>query len=410
MFDKLKKKFILMNMVLLTTVFIGIFGTIYVMTAFSLNRDMEMQLRNSMNPMAKPPKGNMDVTITINLDSENKITNIVSRFDVSEWNTKQVIDEILSNNESLSKIKINGESYAYLKQNINGGIKIVLISRAYQQDVLANLLRIFILVGAISLIVLFLISIYFTNRTIEPLEESFKKQKQFIADASHELRTPLTIIKTNISLLEENKNETIKSQEKWIKYIDSQASRMSTLINEMLSLANLDAKRKNEEITSINLSKILNDLLLVFEVVIFEKGLLLEENISKDIFINGEKDQIKKLISILMDNAIKYTNSGGKITVNLNVDKTKTKLIVKNTGEGIAKEHLEKIFERFYRVDASRDRGTGGYGLGLSIAKSIVEDHKGKIYAESIIGESASFIVELPINNEKLKVDSNKLT
>ena len=111
-----------------------------------------------------------------------------------------------------------------------------------------------------------------------------------------------------------------------------------------------------------------------------------------------------------MDNAIKYTNSGGKITVNLNVDKTKTKLIVKNTGEGIAKEHLEKIFERFYRVDASRDRGTGGYGLGLSIAKSIVEDHKGKIYAESIIGESASFIVELPINNEKLKVDSNKLT
>ena len=185
---------------------------------------------------------------------------------------------------------------------------------------------------------------------------------------------------------------------------------MSTLINEMLSLANLDAKRKNEEITSINLSKILNDLLLVFEVVIFEKGLLLEENISKDIFINGEKDQIKKLISILMDNAIKYTNSGGKITVNLNVDKTKTKLIVKNTGEGIAKEHLEKIFERFYRVDASRDRGTGGYGLGLSIAKSIVEDHKGKIYAESIIGESASFIVELPINNEKLKVDSNKLT
>ena len=272
------------------------------------------------------------------------------------------------------------------------------------------MLRIFILVGAISLIVLFLISIYFTNRTIEPLEESFKKQKQFIADASHELRTPLTIIKTNISLLEENKNETIKSQEKWIKYIDSQASRMSTLINEMLSLANLDAKRKNEEITSINLSKILNDLLLVFEVVIFEKGLLLEENISKDIFINGEKDQIKKLISILMDNAIKYTNSGGKITVNLNVDKTKTKLIVKNTGEGIAKEHLEKIFERFYRVDASRDRGTGGYGLGLSIAKSIVEDHKGKIYAESIIGESASFIVELPINNEKLKVDSNKLT
>ena len=173
---------------------------------------------------------------------------------------------------------------------------------------------------------------------------------------------------------------------------------MSTLINEMLSLANLDAKRKNEEITSINLSKILNDLLLVFEVVIFEKGLLLEENISKDIFINGEKDQIKKLISILMDNAIKYTNSGGKITVNLNVDKTKTKLIVKNTGEGIAKELLEKIFERFYRVDKARSRDIGGTGLGLAITKHMVKSLGGNITVESILGIGSNFIVTIPVD------------
>ena len=242
------------------------------------------------------------------------------------------------------------------------------------------------------------ISIYFTNKAINPLEETFKKQKQFIADASHELRTPLTIIKTNISLLRENEMETIKSQKKWINYIDSQTGRMSILINEMLSLANLDANKKKGEIINFNLSKIISDSLLVFEVVIFEKGLTLEENISENIFINGEKDQIKKLISILMDNAIKYTNKNGKISVLLNTENNKVKLIIKNTGEGIRKEHLEKIFERFYRVDDSRDRGTGGYGLGLSIAKAIVEEHKGKIHAESIVKNETSFIIELPLS------------
>lgn len=105
-----------------------------------------------------------------------------------------------------------------------------------------------------------------------------------------------------------------------------------------------------------------------------------------------------------MDNAIKYTNKKGKIMVSLNIEKNKARLEVKNTGEGIEKEHLEKIFERFYRVDNSRDRGTGGYGLGLSIAKAIVEEHKGKIYAESVVREYTSFIVELPVYFEKQKL------
>ena len=192
--------------------------------------------------------------------------------------------------------------------------------------------------------------------------------------------------------------ETIHSQKKWINYIDSQAGRMSTLINEMLSLANLDANKKKEEIININLSKMIRDSLLVFEVVIFEKGLILEEDLTDNIFIKGEQNQIKKLISILMDNAIKYTNNNGKITVLLINERNKAKLIIRNTGEGIEKEHLEKIFERFYRVDDSRDRGTGGYGLGLSIAKAIVEEHKGKIHAESIINNETSFIIELPLS------------
>ena len=401
MFSKLKRKFVLINMTLLTTVFIGIFGTIYLTTAYSMEKDMKMQLWGNMMvaPQQKPmPKDERkDMTIRIDLNNTNDILSVSSRLNTEDLDINNIVLKVINNDKSMSKININGESFAYLKQDIGTGRRIVLVSRAFQQDMLWSLLKIFIGVGSVSLIVLF-ISIYFTNKAINPLEETFKKQKQFIADASHELRTPLTIIKTNISLLRENEMETIKSQKKWINYIDSQTGRMSILINEMLSLANLDANKKKGEIINFNLSKIISDSLLVFEVVIFEKGLTLEENISENIFINGEKDQIKKLISILMDNAIKYTNKNGKISVLLNTEKNKVKLIIKNTGEGIRKEHLEKIFERFYRVDDSRDRGTGGYGLGLSIAKAIVEEHKGKIHAESIVKNETSFIIELPLS------------
>ena len=401
MFKKLKTKFVLINMGLLTAVFIGIFGTIYLSTAYSMEKDMRMQLWSNMMvaPQQKPiPKNDkMDMTIKIDLDNINEIVAISSRLNTDDLDINNIITKVINSSKEMDTIKINGESFAYLKQDIGNGKRIVLMSKSFQQEMLLSLLKIFIGVGLLSLVLLFFISIYFTNKAINPLEETFKKQKQFIADASHELRTPLTIIKTNVSLLRENELETIQSQKKWINYIDSQASRMSTLINEMLSLANLDANRNKEERVNINFSKIVSDSLLVFEVVIFEKGLILEEDVAENIFIKGEQDQIKKLISILMDNAIKYTNDNGKILVSLKSERNKAKLIIKNTGEGIKREHLEKIFERFYRVDDSRDRGTGGYGLGLSIAKAIVDDHKGKIYAESIINNETSFIVEFPL-------------
>ena len=402
MFKKLKIKFLLINMSLLTAVFIGIFGTIYLSTAYSMEKDMRMQLWSNIMiaPQQKPtPKNDrMDMTIKIDLDNTNEVVTVSSKMNTDDLDINNIVTKVINSSKDMDTIKINGESFGYLRQDIGSGKRIVLMSKSFQHEMLWNLLKIFIGVGSLSLILLFFISIYFTNKAINPLEETFRKQKQFIADASHELRTPLTIIKTNVSLLRENEMETIHSQKKWINYIDSQAGRMSTLINEMLSLANLDANKKKEEIININLSKMIRDSLLVFEVVIFEKGLILEEDLTDNIFIKGEQNQIKKLISILMDNAIKYTNNNGKITVLLINERNKAKLIIRNTGEGIEKEHLEKIFERFYRVDDSRDRGTGGYGLGLSIAKAIVEEHKGKIHAESIINNETSFIIELPLS------------
>ena len=165
-------------------------------------------------PQQKPiPKNNrMDMTIKIDLDNTNEVVAVSSKLNTDDLDINDIVTKVINGSEDINTIKINGESFAYLKQDIGNGKRIVLMSKSFQQDMLWSLLRIFIGVGSLSLVVLFFISIYFTNKAINPLEETFKKQKQFIADASHELRTPLTIIKTNVSLLRENELETIQSQ------------------------------------------------------------------------------------------------------------------------------------------------------------------------------------------------------
>ncbi|MDV4150554.1 ATP-binding protein [Clostridium sp. AL.422] len=399
MFDKLKKRLILINMSLLTMVFVLIFGTIYISTAISMQSDLKRELMYTMSspkrPMITSPM--MASSIIIELDSDNNIAQVLTYMELDKEALQETINEIVNNENKFDKVKIEESRYAYLKEYTAKGLKIVLMSREQQLGTLINLLKVFLTIGSISLILLLFISIYLTNRTIKPIKESFEKQKQFIANASHELKTPLTIIRTNTSLVLSNRSETVESQSKWINYINNQIERMAKLIDEMLSLAKLDTGKELVEFTSFNISKLINNVLLTFEAVLFEYNIELLSNIEDEVFIKGDKESIKKVFNILLDNAIKYTNKNGKIDVSLSQDKNKIKLKVKNTGEGIKKEDLEKIFERFYRVDTSRARETGGYGLGLSIAKSIVESHNGKIYAESNVGKDATFIIEFNI-------------
>lgn len=405
MFDKLKKKFILINMSLLTIVFILIFGTVYINTAINMDRDLEHQLKGAMFTPRKgagPDSPMMTSSIIIDLDTDNNIANVVTFMEVDKEILEDTVYKIIKSDKKFDKVKIEGSSYGYLKEATNKGIKIVLMSREPQINALSSLLSSFLTIGSISLIGLLFISIYLTNRTIKPIKDSFEKQKQFIADASHELKTPLAIIRTNTSVILSNKDDTVNNQIKWINYINNQTERMAKLIDEMLSLAKLDTGKELIKFSTFDLSKLLNNILLTFEAVIFENKIELETNILNDVFLKGDKESIKKVCIILLDNAIKYTNKDGKIYVDLNLDKNKIRLKVRNTGEGIKKEDLNKIFERFYRVDTSRARETGGYGLGLSIAKSIVESHNGRIYAESNLGKDTTFTIEL--NSEKLSL------
>ena len=397
MFEKLKVKFILINMSLLTIVFIFIFGGIYIYTFLSMNRDIEHELQRNIFGMKKPGLDGpmLAGNIIIDISSDNELINVLTYAEIDEEILEDGVYKILKSEDNFSKIKLNNTRFAYLKEASNKGMRIMLINIEAQINALINLIKAFLTIGIISLFVLLFISIYLTNKTIKPLKESFEKQKQFIADASHELKTPLAIIRTNTSVILSNKEASVSNNIKWLNYISNQTERMGKLIDEMLTLAKLDNLNEKTNFISFNFSDLINNILLTFEAIIFENNIKLQSYIEENIYIKGDKENIKKVFIILLDNAIKYTNNNGEIYIELKQDKNKIKLIVKNTGDGIKEEDLEKIFERFYRVDDSRERKTGGYGLGLSIAKSIVEAHKGKIYAKSNLKEDTSFVVEL---------------
>lgn len=387
-------------MSLLTFVFFCIFGVIYFITWNSGER----QINFSLNALIHEPNnggpskgGPLNNGILINLDHNLNVINIITPYNVDKDILVELAVNILSKESSSGVIKIENTDFAYFK-SLDGKInRIALINKSPQQNLLKNLLKTFFITGFISLIILFTISYYLAYKTIAPIKEVFEKQKQFIADASHELRTPIAIIKTNLALVSSNKDKTIESQGKWMNYIDLQTDRMSHLIDDMLSLAKLDEDKKVLNLQPININKILENLLMSFEAVFFENKIELQNNLKDNFFINGDLEEIKKLFNILMDNAIKHTFPNGTITITSSKLKSKMEIIITNTGEGIPDKDLEKIFERFYRSDESRQRKTGGYGLGLAIANSIVTSHKGKIYARSNAGKDTSFIVELPI-------------
>ena len=396
MFDKLKLKLIAINMAMLITVFIAIFGSIFLITSNNISREIDENLYALIYGSKRPIPHT--VNIVVEIGSNGRIKAQFGNYEsiMTNDNLQEVVSNILKSNKLSGKVKIADSNYSYLIGNGIFGTKIAFIETSQYDTVLLQLVKSLVAIGLISLIGLLFISIYLTNKSIIPIKEAFEKQKQFIADASHELKTPLAIIKTNTSLVLSHPEDTIKNQTKWINYINSQADRMSELISEMLSLAKMDVAENKLTLVPINMSKIIESMILMFDAVIYENNINLETNISKDLYINGDKESLKKLFSIIMDNAIKYTDKNGSITVSLFSDKNKVKMIIRNTGEGIAPEDLERVFERFYRVDKSRDRETGGYGLGLSIASSIVKEHKGKIYARSKVGSFTSFIVEIP--------------
>ena len=258
-----------------------------------------------------------------------------------------------------------------------------------------NLIRNCMLIALLSFLVFLVIAIFFARWAVKPVEDAWIQQRQFVSDASHELKTPLTVILTDAEMLKSrNLDEAQKKQ--FAENIYTMSHQMRGLVDSLLQLARVDngaIQKQPHEI--IDLSKMISDEILTFEVLFFEKGLMLTENVQEGISIKGSRQHIKQAIEILLDNAQKYSDPKGTVTVSLEKSGSHKCLIsVADPGEQISEEDLKNIFKRFYRIDEARAMNHS-YGLGLSIAQNIVTEHKGRIWAESKDGIN-TFKIELP--------------
>lgn len=255
-----------------------------------------------------------------------------------------------------------------------------------------------LIIYAITLGLVFLISLYLTNRAIKPIGIAFDKQKQFISDASHELRTPLTAIRANADLLMSRKNKQLGADTKWLEFIREETERMTVLTEELLYLAEVDNKYNPVKTgISFSFSDVVKKHTFGMDAVAYEKNIEMEQNIENDIEVMGNKEKLSQVVIILINNALKYTNEGGIIKVDLKKHRNYAILSVTNSGEGIIPEDIDKIFDRFYRNDDVRNSIGGSHGLGLAIAKAIVDGHGGSLTCSSKPGGPTEFIMKIEI-------------
>lgn len=234
---------------------------------------------------------------------------------------------------------------------------------------------IFSLLGCIiSLIIIYVVAKKLSTIIVKPIQETFEKQKQFISDASHELKTPLAVIEANTDVLKGQVGNN-----KWINYIHNEIDSMDKLINELLLLTKIENIGELKECNEFDISKETEIIVSMFESMAYEKNVLLKSEIQEKIILNGNKEDIEHILSTLIDNAIKHTEKSKEVIVELKRNKNNIIWQVKNMGEPIPEGEREKIFERFYRIDKSRNRKEKRYGLGLAIAKSTVQRCNGNI-------------------------------
>ena len=382
MLKKLRLKFVIVNMLIVAVMLTVILGLTVQNTQAQLRSEREDALQNLALGVWEP--GDKAVKMphfVIMTGHYGKVT--IAGDSYYDLNDEKFILELM---RSVQQSKtptgvIEKYSLQFLITQDVMPAKIVFVDVSTHNMMLNSLIRSSCIIGVVALAAFFVISLVLARWAVKPVEKAWQQQKQFVSDASHELKTPLAVIMSNAELLQ-NPEFDAENKERSAENILTVSKRMRGLVEGMLELARADNGQIRKSFEKLNVSQLLEDSLLPFEPMLFEKGLLLESEIDPDIMVNGNGSYLRQVPEILLDNAAKYSDKGAVRVQLKRQGRWHCLLTVSNPGEPIPQEELERIFDRFYRTDTAHSNN-GSFGLGLPIAKSIVQEHGGKIWAIS---------------------------
>ena len=398
MIYRLQRKFILISTVAVLSVIALVFGVILVLNITSMNRNMDIladrvsegggrfpgSLGEMIPPDKIPPRNEQNFDFitpetpfstrhfTVFFDKEGKVDQIFieSIYAIDEDTAIEYAKKVMDDGKERGWIS----NYRYKAFSSEMGYGVVFVDGSMSRSTLMQTTMIagFVLLGcaALVLILIFLLS----KKAVKPIAESYEKQKQFVTDANHELKTPLTLILANLDIAEAElgKNE-------WLDDIRAEGHRMTELVKQLVALSRMDEEGQPLNVAEVSFGELVTDTVSEFEPLAKDRGKALTASVDKEITYLGDEALLHRLVGILMDNAIKYCDQGGEINVMLHRGR-RIVLTVENTYAAVSELELNRLFDRFYRADKAR-KFTGGYGVGLSMAKAIIEKHKGEITA-----------------------------
>ena len=396
MFKKSRRKIVAVIMSILVILWVGTLSIIYASSYIDvLNKNADMlkmhadmyTLSSSESEQLPPtlpfPNGNkpdfkpefaespmfkLSTFYTVAISDDGDVLEVVN--EQPTVYTDDNLTDFATNILTRSKTTGNVSNLAYYVTDKEGYILVVFKDNTVFNQGAMTLFRYTLIFGGLALIVFFFLSVYLARKIVNPLEENYTKQKQFVSDAGHELKTPVSVVSANAEMLSREIGEN-----KWLQNIQYENERMGILIGQLLDLAKTE--NTTPQMERLDFSRLVSGEGLAFEIVAFEKRTEFFADIAENIFVSGNGAQLKQVVAILLDNA--FSHSSGRVQIALTKEHGFAKLSVINEGPEIPKDIREKIFERFYRADTARNNEDKHYGLGLAIAKAIVNSHKGQI-------------------------------
>ncbi len=419
MFKKSRRKIVAAIMSILVLLWVGTLSVIYASSYFEMKQQNEQMLQThaqmytlpqsfeQMIPPGRPmpggdhgfkpgfdpesPKFQLSTFYTVAVSYNGDVLVIKNEPPTvySDEELKALAQDIIGSGESTG----TQDNLAFLKVDKGGYILVAFMDNTVINESTMTLFRYTLIFGGVALVLFFFLSRFLAKKIVAPLEESYQKQRQFISDAGHELKTPVSVVSANAELLSRELGDN-----QWLQNIQYENERMGMLVSQLLELARTE--NVTPQMEHIDLSRLVAGEALPFESVAFEKGLVLNSNISNGITVEGNSTQLKQLTSILLDNAVRHSKAGGVVCLTLKKEHGIVEFSVVNRGDEIPAKHRDRIFERFYRVDPARNGEDKHYGLGLAIAKAIVNAHHGHIEVLCYNG-LVEFRASIPAAKEK---------